>query len=73
MTNKELAAEYVKCGQAVGYFTAEMILMEFLPEDKPDGKCYDVPQSKRKAMVEKLRAASRPATRDYLAQHGVSN
>lgn len=36
----EVVNAYVACGKAIGYFYAEMILMKYLPENKPDGKCF---------------------------------
>ena len=54
-TNKELAAAYVACGQATGFFNAEMILMKYLPANKPDGKCHDVPRKNRAKFLADLK------------------
>lgn len=48
---------YMECGKAVGFFQAEMILLKFLPKNKPDGKCYDVPVNRRAKFVAVLKAA----------------
>ena len=58
----EVAGIYVDCGRAIGFFYAEMILMKYLPANKPDGKCYDVPKNKLPAFVRDLKNA---------AEHGV--
>ena len=50
-----LVYEYVKCGDKHGFFTAEVILMKFLPANNPDGKCYSVPVARRSALVEALK------------------
>lgn len=50
----EVVREYVLCGRAIGFRQAETILMRFLPKGKADGKCFDVPVSRRKALVAAL-------------------
>lgn len=50
----EVVREYVICGRAIGFHHAEAILMRFLPKGKTDGKCFDVPVSRRKALVAAL-------------------
>lgn len=46
--------KYIEVGNLCGYFQAEMILMKYLPENKPDGKCKDVPAKSRKAFLNEL-------------------
>lgn len=53
---------YISCGKAIGFFHAEMILMKHLPENKPDGKCYDVPKSQRASFLRELKKAVQDAS-----------
>lgn len=57
--NKTLAQAYVDCGKVAGYFMAESILMKYLPSTKPDGKCFNVPQRNRPAMIAELKKHSK--------------
>lgn len=43
MTIKELVDLYIQYGKKHGFFHAEMLLMKYLPNNKPDGVCADVP------------------------------
>ena len=43
---QRLVDAYIQCGSTHGYAIAESILMKYLPKNKPDGKCYDVPRAK---------------------------
>lgn len=51
----DVVKAYTDCGNRIGFFWAELILMKYLPEDKPDGKCYEVPKNKRKEFVTELK------------------
>lgn len=53
----EVADAYIACGNTIGFFWAEMILMKHLPDDKPDGKCRDVPVKDRAGLLKELRNA----------------
>lgn len=57
-TLEEVVDAYVVCGNTIGFFYAEFILMKHLPEDKPDGKCYDVPKNNRADLLSDLRNAT---------------
>lgn len=56
---KEIVDAYIKCGNTIGFFYAEMILMKHLPDNNPDGKCYDVPEEKRPEFLEALQKATK--------------
>jgi hypothetical protein len=57
ITLDNIVDAYIECSHKVGSFNAEMILMKYLPDDKPEGKCYDVPEDKREAFYNELKAA----------------
>ena len=60
MTTIDTVVEaYVECGKRAGYFFAECILMKYLPDGKPDGKCSDVPEGKRSAFLLDLENAAK--------------
>lgn len=59
ITDKELADAYVKCGGSIGYFWAEVLLLRHLPKDNPGGRCYDVPQNRRKKFLADLENATK--------------
>lgn len=61
-TLDEVVDAYVVCGNTIGFFYAEFILMKHLPENKPDGKCYEVPKKNRPALLSDLKNAT---------EHGV--
>ena len=58
-TLKQVVGAYIDCGNAIGFFYAEMILMKHLPENKPDGKCYDVPKKNRANFLSDLKNAAK--------------
>ena len=63
-TLNEVVDAYIACGNAIGFFHAEMILMKYLPENKPDGKCFDVPKKQRANFFSELKKATeRPPSR----------
>lgn len=67
----EVVNAYVACGNAIGYFYAESILMKYLPANKPDGKCFDVPTRNRHAFLVDLKNAAEHSvhlTRGSVAQ-----
>lgn len=43
MTIRKLISLYIECGKKHGFFHAEMLLLKYLPQNKPDGVCADVP------------------------------
>jgi|GEM_PF-6778585 hypothetical protein len=43
MTIQKLVNLYIQYGKNNGFFHAEMVLMKYLPDNKPDGICADVP------------------------------
>jgi hypothetical protein len=51
---KRVVSAFMKVGKQFGYFNAEMILMKYLPDNKPDGKCSDVEKKKRAALIAAL-------------------
>lgn len=55
----EVVRAYVACGNALGYFYAEYILMKHLPANNPDGKCFNVPAKKRPAFLADLQNATK--------------
>lgn len=56
-TINEIVDAYVECGNKIGFFYAEMLLMKHLPANKPNGKCYDVPKRRRAAFLVDLKNA----------------
>lgn len=58
MTVDKLASAYVAHGRKYGFASAECVLMRFLPNNLPDGKCYNVQQHRRTACYMALRAGS---------------
>jgi hypothetical protein len=59
MDIKDVVSAYIDCGNTVGFFNAEMILMKFLPKNNLDGKCHNVPKKKREQFVQALRDAEK--------------
>ena len=57
-TINKVVDAYIKCGNKIGFFYAEFILMKHLPKNKPGGKCYDVPVKKRAAFLSDLKNAT---------------
>jgi hypothetical protein len=56
-TIDEVVSAYIACGKATGYLNAETILMNHLPKNMPEGKCYDVPEKNRAALLAELKEA----------------
>lgn len=67
MNITQVVAAYMKCGETAGFFTAEMILLKYLPPEKPEGVCRDVAPRKWPSFVAELNAATRKAKADKQA------
>jgi hypothetical protein len=52
-------------GHIYGFFKAEMILMKYCPKNKPDGKCFQVPKSRRLKFMNELIAAGKNPVRSW--------
>lgn len=55
MTIKKLVDQYMKYGNAYGFFKAEFVLMKYLPDDNPAGYCYEVDPDKWQTLYDALK------------------
>jgi hypothetical protein len=58
MKDKLLAQKYIEHGNKYGFASAECILSKHVPDGVLEGKCYMVPDEKRKAFVTELKKGS---------------
>ncbi|HEX2959109.1 MAG TPA: hypothetical protein VHO70_19895 [Chitinispirillaceae bacterium] len=56
ISNSQLAEAYVEHGGKYGFFSAECILLQHLPDHKLDGVCADVPPENREAFLLELQS-----------------